>query len=96
MSSPPRFQHVSGSRGTSTASGLPSLETQQAWSEKLVGKRYVEGASAAADDKTFTQASLPKPCRVCKPGGLFTMDYNTERLNVHVDDNNVVTHVTMG
>lgn len=61
-----------------------------------MGKKYVEGDSAAADDQSFTQASLPKHSRVCKPGGIFTMDFNTERLNVHVDASNVVTHVTMG
>lgn len=61
-----------------------------------MGKKFVEGNAAATDENTITEASLPKPSRVCKPGGLFTMDYNTERLNVHVDNDNVVTHVTLG
>lgn len=69
---------------------------QEDWSKKLVGKKYVEGDVATTDENTFTKASLPQPSRVCKPGGLFTMDYNTERLNVHVNNDNVVTHVTVG
>ncbi|KAF8459093.1 hypothetical protein BGX38DRAFT_1151662 [Terfezia claveryi] len=99
MSSPPKFQHVSElttPRGAPTASGLPSSEELQAWSRKLVGKKFVEGDSAAADDETFTKASLPKLSRVCRPGVFFTRDYKTERLNVHVNDNDIVTHVTMG
>jgi len=74
----------------------PNNETQKTWSEKLIGKKYVDGDVATRDENTFTRSSLPKPSRVCKPGGMFTMDYNTDRLNVHLDDNDVVTHVTMG
>jgi len=65
MSSPPKFQHASEltkPKGTSTASGPPSSETQQAWGEKLVGKRYVEGASAATDDKVDPSAPRHTIC----------------------------------
>lgn len=79
-----------------TSNSGPNPQAQQDWSKKLVGKTYVEGDVATTDENTFTKASLPQPSRVCKPGGLFTMDYNTERLNVHVDDKNVVTHVSLG
>ena len=68
MSSPPKFQHVSEltkPRGTSTASGPPSSETQQAWSEKLVGKRFVEGDLAATDDKVHLSRFLCRIIIIC-------------------------------
>ncbi|KAI5808880.1 hypothetical protein DFH27DRAFT_650147 [Peziza echinospora] len=84
----------------STASGLPSESTKAEWEAKLVGKKLVDEGTASARSTgggdVYPRDQLPKPSRVCKPGGLFTMDYNTERLNVHVDNDDVVTHVTLG
>ncbi|KAF8474839.1 hypothetical protein BDZ91DRAFT_789100 [Kalaharituber pfeilii] len=84
-------------RDITREAGGPDDRKLKEWEQILVGKRFVEGDVAeASEEATFTRELLPHPSRVCKPGGLFTMDYNTERLNVHLDGNNKCTHVTLG
>lgn len=34
--------------------------------------------------------------RIIKPGMMVTMDYRTDRLNIHVDDQGVITSVRWG
>lgn len=39
---------------------------------------------------------LDRPYRVLGPNAMATMDFSAERINLHVDDNGVVTGVTCG
>ncbi|PKY05109.1 hypothetical protein P168DRAFT_145622 [Aspergillus campestris IBT 28561] len=66
------------------------------WKQTLVGKKYVEGGASAESDNTFSEATLPEKKRIVNPGMFLTMDFQKDRLNVHLDDNKVCTKVTMG
>jgi hypothetical protein len=46
--------------------------------------------------QTFAKSDLPKEHRVIQPGGMSTMDFKPERVNVHVSDDGTVHKVTKG
>lgn len=43
--------------------------------------------------QTFCKKDLPEPSRIVTPGAMLTRDFREDRLNVHLDDDGVVTHV---
>ncbi|TQB68600.1 hypothetical protein MPDQ_003192 [Monascus purpureus] len=73
------------------------------WLDKLKGKRFIESEEAATDVnlthasvyyiQSFTRKDLPKGCRVVKPGQVITMDFIEDRLNVNLDENNMVKDI---
>ncbi|MGK7651401.1 MULTISPECIES: I78 family peptidase inhibitor [unclassified Roseovarius] len=44
----------------------------------------------------FDQSALDQPVRVIPPGGIVTMDYNPERLNVDLDSSNTIVRFWCG
>ncbi|KAI6779335.1 peptidase inhibitor i78 family domain-containing protein [Emericellopsis cladophorae] len=70
----------------------PSNPTEE-WQNKLVGKTLHDEESGAT---TFCKKDLPEGCRVIKPGTMVTKDFKEDRLNVHLDDEGIVTHVLHG
>lgn len=76
-------------------------------SESYVGKVYVDDRadltnpsapdSAQSDkNKVVRHSELPEGTRVIFPDTMVTMDYREDRLNLHVDNENVVTRQRMG
>ncbi|KAL2267818.1 hypothetical protein VTJ83DRAFT_5095 [Remersonia thermophila] len=63
------------------------------WTNKLVGKTISEGPSS---ETTFCKTELPEKTRVIHPGSIVTRDYREDRLNVHVNEDGTVSHVTKG
>ncbi|KAJ3357767.1 hypothetical protein GGF32_000849 [Allomyces javanicus] len=64
------------------------------WEQKLVGKTLVRGVSAqATNENQVTEAELPPVHRILSKNSIMTMDYRTDRLNVHIDDDNKITRV---
>jgi len=59
------------------------------WMSKLAGKKLGESNDAT----TFAKQDLPKEVRVVPKGGAMTMDFNPNRLNVHLADDGTVSHV---
>jgi hypothetical protein len=53
-------------------------------------------ALTRCNPQTFAKADLPQQHRVLKPDSMKTMDFQPERLNVHVDDDGTVKNVTKG
>jgi hypothetical protein len=47
-------------------------------------------------NQTFAKTDLPQQHRVLKPDSMQTMDFQPERLNVHVDEDGTVKKVTKG
>ncbi|PLN79541.1 hypothetical protein BDW42DRAFT_126191 [Aspergillus taichungensis] len=90
----PQFTSLSVS-SRSAISTTMSGELEK-WQQALVGKKYVEGGASAESDNTFSEATLPEKKRIVNPGVFLTMDFQKDRLNVHLDDNKVCTKVTMG
>ncbi|KAL4212747.1 hypothetical protein AB4K20DRAFT_1893824 [Rhizopus microsporus] len=66
-----------------------SQSEQSKWHEKLVGKYIVE-------DDAPTTLSEGEYVRSFFANSIMTMDYRTDRLNVHVDDNMKVKGVSFG
>lgn len=81
------------------------------WTNKLVGKTIHDDESnetvglgiqvysiesPCTDQQAFCKRDLPQPSRVIKPGMMVTRDFKEDRLNVHVNDNGIVSHVTYG
>ncbi|ORZ03021.1 hypothetical protein BCR43DRAFT_482592 [Syncephalastrum racemosum] len=68
------------------------------WAQKLVGKTLIRNneESSLSGDQIFHTKDLPRNHRVLPPGGVMTMDYRPERLNVYVDENNKVKSVGLG
>jgi hypothetical protein len=46
--------------------------------------------------QTFSKKELPEKHRIVKPGQMMTRDFRVDRLNVHVNDDNIVTKVNFG
>lgn len=44
----------------------------------------------------LNEMSLAEPFRIIKPGMAVTMDYAPERMNIHLDKNNLIESVTCG
>ncbi|KOS21797.1 Uncharacterized protein ESCO_002016 [Escovopsis weberi] len=64
------------------------------WTNKLVGKTLSETES---DATMFCKKDLPEGTRVIEgPGAKVTKDWVPERLNVHVAENGIISHVTHG
>lgn len=72
-----------------------------------VGKKYIDDRSdlvndnapdAAQTDKNneVRHSELPEGTRVIGPDDFVTMDYKEDRLNLHIDNNKVVTKAKMG
>ncbi|GAW26005.1 putative pua RNA binding domain-containing protein [Rosellinia necatrix] len=75
--------------GTSSNSGDPT----QDWTNKLVGKTVSDSSHS---ETNFCKKDLPQQCRVIHPGMLVTKDFRPERLNVHVREDGIVSHVQHG
>ena len=60
-------------------------------------KHAALGKTASADvvERARSQAGA-KSARVLKPGQMVTMEFQESRLNIDVDDNNVITHLRCG
>ncbi|KAF2145564.1 uncharacterized protein K452DRAFT_243704 [Aplosporella prunicola CBS 121167] len=73
--------------------GLQSTgDKTQDWSNQLLGKKIGD----TSDNVTFAKQDLPQSHRIVQEGGPMTMDYNPERLNVHVAEDGTVRKVTHG
>lgn len=66
---------------------------EQEWAQKLKGRKF--GSDSAGSD-SFNKEDLPQKHRICKHGGLVTMDFQTDRLNVFLDADDKCTRVTYG
>jgi hypothetical protein len=64
-----------------TSSAVQHLEGKTATPELLEQARQQAGASTA---------------RILTPGSMVTLEYNGQRLNLNVDDQRVITHVSCG
>ncbi|KAK9468797.1 hypothetical protein V1512DRAFT_257919 [Lipomyces arxii] len=64
------------------------------WNERLVGKTLIE--TGVATDTQFPSSELPKLTRIIRPGAMQTLDFQPERLNVHVDTSGKVLYTVTG
>ncbi|MFD3514454.1 I78 family peptidase inhibitor [Streptomyces sp. NPDC058657] len=51
---------------------------------------------AVPADRLVHERDLPEPYRIVTPGSFVTQDYRPDRVNVFVDDQGTITHVTLG
>ncbi|KAF2151242.1 hypothetical protein K461DRAFT_169838 [Myriangium duriaei CBS 260.36] len=74
--------------------GMQSNNTSQSeeWANKLMGKKLGD----KHDEVTFARNELPEKHRVVNEGDMMTMDYNPDRLNVHVAKDGTVSKVNHG
>ena len=68
---------------------------------QMVGLRYIDTeseatASSLPRERIITREQLPLVHRVIPPGSMVTMDYRKERMNVHLDENDIVKKVQYG
>ena len=76
-------------------SGRDAAETApDSLEQKILSKRVV--ADPISPDNEVSHSSFPAEYRVIKPGTLVTRDMREDRLNIHTDENDKVTHTTMG
>ncbi|KAK3306467.1 uncharacterized protein B0T15DRAFT_395257 [Chaetomium strumarium] len=75
-----------------TADNMGGDKTQE-WMNKLAGKKLSEEPTS---ETTFCKTELPKETRVIEPGMMVTKDFKEDRLNVHVNEDGTVSHVTHG
>jgi hypothetical protein len=68
----------------------------------LIGKTYNDNSSenktteTTETKQTVYYADLPKGTRILHPDTITTMEYNPDRWNLHLDDNNKIINVTKG
>jgi peptidase inhibitor I78 family protein len=68
---------------------------------QMVGLRYMDTedeavASTLPRNRIVTREQLPLVHRVIPPGSMVTMDYRMERMNVHLDEHDIVKKVKYG
>jgi len=79
------------------AQPLPAGKSLQHYQDALVGKLYVPHGKRPPQDKAYVlHEYLPPHTRVLGPDSFATMDFNPERLNVHLDLEGFVQRVTFG
>jgi hypothetical protein len=66
-----------------------------------IGLKYVNDVDCLHDDclddsQILHQSQLPQGSRVVGPETMVTMDYNPDRLNVHIDHDCTVVRVHIG
>ena len=59
----------------------------------LIGLKFVETNPSLND---LTREKLPENCRVIPPGSMVTMDFQEDRLNVYLDEADIVKKVKKG
>lgn len=68
---------------------------------QMIGLKYIEKEAEAAStgmdrQRIVTREQLPLETRVLPPGSIKTLDYRKDRMNVQLDDSDVVKKVTYG
>ncbi|KAI4934024.1 hypothetical protein J4E86_011507 [Alternaria arbusti] len=76
---------------------VPGLQSKDGnsnddWMSKLMGKKLGD----QHDEMTFAKTDLPQQHRVLNEGDMKTMDFQPERLNVHLDKDGTIKEVTKG
>ncbi|CAO3634901.1 unnamed protein product [Mucor hiemalis] len=68
------------------------------WQQKLIGKTLVEDdvETTLGAEQVVRMNELPAGHRLLPPGRPQTRDYRPERLNVFVDENNLINQVYFG
>ena len=65
--------------------------------QDYIGKRVVKDDEEVSNsDNVVRESQLPGGTRVLRPDSVATMDYREDRLNLHVDDKNVVVKQRLG
>ncbi|OJJ83448.1 uncharacterized protein ASPGLDRAFT_36205 [Aspergillus glaucus CBS 516.65] len=59
------------------------------WLSKLVGKKIGKVNNAT----TFAEKNLPRVHRILRPDDGYRLDYRSDRLNVYLDEEDVVRNV---
>merc|ERR1711879_585574 len=76
---------------------VPGLQSKDGnsnddWMSKLMGKKLGD----QHDEMTFAKTDLPQQHRVLNEGDMKTMDFQPERLNVHLDKDGTINKITKG
>jgi len=79
---------TSGPLAQQDNTALPSMEPAPCDFDNWVGLSRAE-AQARVDE-------TGRPARILPPGSMMTMDYRPDRINVELDDNDIVTRVFCG
>ncbi|GAA3489585.1 I78 family peptidase inhibitor [Streptomyces cremeus] len=68
--------------------------------DRWIGKTLVRDGdtdpAGVPADRLVHERDIPRPYRIVKPGTFLTQEYRPDRLNVHVDDADRITRVTVG
>lgn len=56
------------------------------WTTKLKGQHI----------DSVDKKDLPSAVRIIRPGSLVTKDFQTDRMNIHLDSSGIVSHVQFG
>jgi Peptidase inhibitor I78 family len=63
----------------------------------IVGKKYSPVLAQGMSSSEFvTNKDIPQPFRILKPGDIQTMDMDPKRVNVILNENDIVQSVYMG
>ncbi|KAI9099978.1 hypothetical protein DFS34DRAFT_648922 [Phlyctochytrium arcticum] len=82
--------------------GMP--EPSEELKQKLIGKTLAHKGKSKSDltargvpeADIVTEADIPEPRRILGPRSMATMDYVDNRLNVHIDENDVIQTLKLG
>ncbi|WP_433547795.1 I78 family peptidase inhibitor [Streptomyces sp. CA-294286] len=80
-------------------SGLPTVAAApdyQQWVGRTLVRNGKQPPASMPVDRLVHERDLPEPHRVITPGSFTTMDYVEDRVNVHVDEHDTITHVDFG
>ena len=64
--------------------------------KSFIGKKIIQNQKENTNVNCIKQSSLPQGTRLIKPDSMITMDLVKDRLNLYLDDQNVVIKQTTG
>lgn len=73
---------------------FPPVVKEQTTGSNYVGKKYVDDTKNAyngsMNDAILLQSQLPENTRILHQDSIYTADYRPDRLNLHLDEHDIV------
>ncbi|KZZ98819.1 translation machinery-associated protein 20 [Moelleriella libera RCEF 2490] len=84
---------IPGITNKASTSSTDAPNSTEEWQNKLVGKKLHD---TEHNEINFCKKQLPSEHRVLPPNSFGTTDFNEKRLNIHLNDEGIVTKVNHG
>lgn len=64
--------------------------------KNYIGKKIIQDEKENINVNCIKQSSLPKNTRIINPNSMITMEFIKDRINLYIDNHNIVIKQTIG